>query len=96
MLAQLKLILGITDDTKDSVLNLLLDYATTEFAQYCHISEVPLSAQNIIVGMASIKYNLLGSEGLGSQSYSGLAETYDHYPPELIKAMNRYRRVVAL
>ena len=74
MLAQLKLILGITDDTKDSVLNLLLDYATTEF----------------------IKYNLLGSEGLGSQSYSGLAETYDHYPPELIKAMNRYRRVVAL
>lgn len=97
-LTKIKILLGIdiNDTSKDNLLMLYLDAAESEFIQYCHIDEVPAAASNIITDMAVIKYNLNGSEGLGSQSYSGLNETYDNYPPQLIKAMNRFRRVVAL
>lgn len=97
-LVRVKLLIGIDiDDTsKDNILMLYLENAANEFIQYCHIDEVPDNATNIICDMAVIKYNLNGAEGLGSQSYSGLNETYDNYPPQLIKAMNRFRRVVVL
>ena len=97
-LVRVKLLLGIdiNDTSKDNIIELYLGFAADEFIQYCHIDEVPAAANNLICDMAVIKYNLNGSEGLGSQSYSGLNETYDNYPPQLIKAMNRFRRVVAL
>lgn len=98
MLDKIKLLIGIaaTDTTKDSLIQLLLDQAESEFLQYTNQSEMPQSAGNIIIEMAIIKYNLIGSEGLASQSYSGMSETYSQYPPQLIKAMNRYRKVVLL
>lgn len=50
----------------------------------------------MIIDMAVVKYNLLGTEGLSSQSYSGMNEAYANYSPQLIKSMNRYRKVKTL
>ena len=50
----------------------------------------------MIIDMAVVKYNLLGTEGLSSQSYSGMSEAYANYSPQLIKSMNRYRKVKTL
>lgn len=93
-----KLLLGLEiDDTgKDSLIELLLEQARDEFLQYTNRDEVPETANNVIIEMAVVKYNLLGTEGLQSQSYSGASEEYANYSPQLIKALNRYRKVKML
>lgn len=95
---KLKLLLGIKiDDTsKDALLSILLEQATSELKQYCYREQLPVEANNVIIDMAVVKYNLLGTEGLSSQSYSGMNEAYANYSPQLIKAMNRYRKVKTL
>ena len=95
---KLKLLLGIKiDDTsKDALLSILLEQATSELKQYCYREQLPVEANNVIIDMAVVKYNLLGTEGLSSQSYSGMSEAYANYSPQLIKSMNRYRKVKTL
>lgn len=95
---KLKLLLGIKiDDTsKDALLSILLEQATSELKQYCYREQLPKEADNVIIDMAVVKYNLLGTEGLSSQSYSGMNEAYANYSPQLIKSMNRYRKVKTL
>lgn len=95
---KLKLLIGIKiDDTsKDALLSILLEQATSELKQYCYRDELPEEANNVIIDMAVVKYNLLGTEGLSSQSYSGMNEAYANYSPQLIKSMNRYRKVKTL
>lgn len=97
-LEKTKIIIGleIDDTTKDTVLTLLLEQAASEFLQYTNRDEIPDKANNVIVDMAVVKYNLLGTEGLESQSYSGMSENYGQYSPQLIKALNRYRRLIAI
>ena len=98
MVEKLKLLIGIKiDDTsKDALLSILLEQATSELKQYCYREQLPVEANNVIIDMAVVKYNLLGTEGLSSQSYSGMNEAYANYSPQLIKAMNRYRKVKTL
>ena len=98
MMEKLKLLLGIKiDDTsKDALLSILLEQATSELKQYCYREQLPVEANNVIIDMAVVKYNLLGTEGLSSQSYSGMNEAYANYSPQLIKSMNRYRKVKTL
>ena len=95
---KLKLLIGIKiDDTsKDALLSILLEQATSELKQYCYREQLPVEANNVIIDMAVVKYNLLGTEGLSSQSYNGMNEAYANYPPQLIKSMNRYRKVKTL
>lgn len=98
ILDRVKTIIGleIDDTSKDAVLQVLLEQAANEFLQYTNRDEIPEKATNVIVDMAVVKYNLLGTEGLNSQSYSGMSETYEQYSSQLIKALNRYRRLIAL
>ena len=98
MVEKLKLLIGIKiDDTsKDALLSILLEQATSELKQYCYREQLPVEANNVIIDMAVVKYNLLGTEGLSSQSYSGMNEAYANYSPQLIKSMNRYRKVKTL
>ncbi len=98
ILDRVKTIIGleIDDTSKDAVLQVLLEQAANEFLQYTNRDEIPEKAINVIVDMAVVKYNLLGTEGLNSQSYSGMSETYEQYSSQLIKALNRYRRLIAL
>ena len=95
---KLKLLLGIKiDDTsKDALLSILLEQATSELKQYCYREQLPVEANNVIIDMAVVKYNLLGTEGLSSQSYSGLNEEYAYYQRQLINSFNLYSMVKTL
>lgn len=97
-LQKVKLLIGIavSDTSKDNLIDLLLEQAKNEFLEYCHRDDIPDRADNVVIDMAVIKYNLLGSEGLSNQSYSGLSESYANYPPQLLHALNRYRKAVIL
>lgn len=96
LLQKIKILVGVKveDTSKDALIGLLIEQAEDEFLQYCNRDDIPDRADNVVVDMVIIKYNLLGSEGLSSQSYSGLSENIANYPPQLIRALNRYRKAV--
>lgn len=83
----------ISDTTYDNLLRELLSQSEAEFKDYTGCNDVPASAQYILCEMARIKYNTLGAEGLASQSYNGMTETYQGYPSSLITALNKYRHM---
>ena len=47
--------------------------------------------------IAVIKLNRLNTEGLQSQAYSGVSESYiDGYPAEILTVLNRKRKIKVL
>lgn len=97
MIDDLKVLLGITDTTQDALLNLLLSKATTKFQNYCHRTDIPDNAQSSIVDYAIILYNRRGSEGLNSESYSGVNNNFETGIPQTIKTeWNDFAKMVTL
>lgn len=94
MLDKLKLILGITDNSKDDLLSLILDTVIQEFLDYTNREDIPDGSNAVVLQMAVIQYNRIGSQGVASQSYSGVSESYiDGYPSNILKQLNRYRKL---
>ena len=77
----------------DAQISLALKMAMAEIEDYCgreldYILE--LQAQRIAI----IKLNRINTEGLASQSYSGISESYiDGYPADIIAVLNRKRKI---
>ena len=86
----------IDDTSKDNLLLLLIEQSQNEFLAYCNRADVPALANASIIDMCVIKYNLMGQEGYASTSFSGVSETIANYPPQLIKSLNRWRKVKML
>lgn len=93
---KLYLNIPIDDTSKDNLLLLLIEQSQNEFLAYCNRDDVPALAANVIIDMCIIKYNLMGQEGYASTSFSGVSETIANYPPQLIKSLNRWRKVKLL
>ena len=93
---KLYLNIPIDDTSKDNLLLLLIEQSQNEFLAYCNRDDVPALAANVLIDMCIIKYNLMGQEGYASTSFSGVSETIANYPPQLIKALNRWRKVKML
>jgi hypothetical protein len=70
--------------------------ALAEIESYSNRSadaELKMMAQK----MAIIKLNRINTEGLQSQSYSGMSEAYiDGFPADVLAVLNRKRRVKIL
>jgi hypothetical protein len=57
MLDQIKLLLGISDDSKDGILNYLINAVTVLVKKYCHLSDVSsTNLQNIIIDFIVDRY----------------------------------------
>ena len=96
MLNKIKLLLGLAGNEKDDLLQLLSDMAVDEVKDYCNIDDIS-GLENTIIQMVIIKYNLIGHEGLASESYSGASYSYiTDYPGNIVTALNKYRRLRVL
>jgi hypothetical protein len=72
MLEELKLLLGITDTSLDDKLNLILKLTTERLKVLIGgAKEIPESLQYIIIEVAIIRFNRIGSEGLSSHGVEG-------------------------
>lgn len=72
----------------------LLEEAQEDFKTICNRDDVPDNASAIISQMVSFRYNHLGTEGLSSQSFSGMSESLmSDYPDNLKRAMYGWRKV---
>ena len=94
MLEDIKTLLGdAASNFTDAQINLCLRLAKSEVETYCNRSidsELELIAQQIAI----IKLNRLNTEGLASQSISGVSESYtDGYPAAILAALNRKRKI---
>lgn len=76
------------------VLNEIIDETMDEIRDYLNIEELPNGLEGTIISLVIIKCNKLGSEGLVSEGYSGISQSYiNDYPRDIMKKLNRYRKL---
>lgn len=97
MFEEIKLMLGeAATNYTDAQISLALKIATAEVEDYCN-RELDTTLELMAQQIAVIKLNRIGTEGLASQSYSGVSENYlDGYPAEIVATLNRKRKIKVL
>jgi hypothetical protein len=94
MLEDIKIMLGErAANYTDELINLTIKQATAEVETYCNRTidvELSLIVEKIVI----IKLNRLNTEGVASQSYSGVSESYTNgYPADIQAVLNRKRKL---
>jgi hypothetical protein len=77
VLDDLKKLLGIEDDSLDSKLELILRSVQGRLKLLLRGIEVPQEMNHIVVEVAVIRFNRLGSEGMSAHSVEGESMSYN-------------------
>lgn len=96
MLEKIKICL--TNNTyTDALINLFIEDTIKEVKIYCNREDIDTELESVIRRIVIIKLNRMNSEGLSSQSYSGVSESFiDGYPQDIIAVLNRKRKLKTL
>lgn len=94
MIEEIKILLGdAASSFSDALIGLCAKQALAEVEAYCNRSadyELEMIAERIAI----IKLNRINTEGLASQSFSGVSENYiDGYPADILAVLNRKRKI---
>jgi hypothetical protein len=94
MIEEIKILLGdAASNFTDAQITLALKMAIAEVEEYCN-RDADAALELIAEKIAIIKLNRTNTEGLASQSYSGVSESYiDGYPAEIVTVLNRKRKI---
>lgn len=94
MVEEIKILLGdAAASFTDAQIGLCAKHALAEVQAYCN-RELDFELEAIALKIAIIKLNRLNTEGLASQSFSGVSESYiDGYPAEILAVLNRKRKI---
>ena len=94
MIEDIKLMLGdAANNFSDAQIALALKIAIAEVEDYCN-RDADATLELIAEKIAVIKLNRTNTEGLASQSFSGVSENYiDGYPAEILTVLNRKRKI---
>ena len=91
-LERFKTLAGITDDTQDGLISVLLSDAGDAVCDYIGRDSVPERLVSVQVQLAIIAYNKRGAEGESSRSEGGISQSFDGLPPELLARLKNYPR----
>lgn len=94
MIEEIKVLLGdAASNYTDAQIGLCAKMALAEVEGYCGRTadyELEIVAEKIAI----IKLNRMNTEGLSSQSYSGVSQSYiDGYPADILAVLKRKRKV---
>ena len=94
MIEEIKLMLGeAATNYTDAQIELALKIASAEVEEYCN-RELDITLELMAQQIAVIKLNRVNTEGLASQAYSGVSESYiNGYPAEIVAVLNRKRKI---
>lgn len=94
MIEEIKLMLGETAaNYTDAQISLAYKMALIEVEDYCR-RDADAALELVAERIAVIKLNRMGTEGLASQGFSGVSESYlDGYPADIQAILNRKRKV---
>lgn len=97
MLEELKVLLGeIAENYTEAQMGLALKISIAEVEEYCR-RDLDYALEVAALQIAKIKLNRLHTEGLASQGFSGVSESYiDGYPAEIQSLLNRKRKIKVL
>ena len=94
MIEEIKILLGdAAGNFTDAQISLALKLALAEVEAYCN-RKVDYELEVAALKIAVIKLNRINTEGLASQSYSGVNETYiDGYPEDIQMLLRGKRKI---
>lgn len=97
MVEEIKVLLGdAAANYTDAQIGLFAKMALTEVETYCN-RPVDYELEMVVERIAVINLNRMNTEGLASQSYSGVSESYvDGYPADIMNILNRKRKIKVL
>ena len=93
---RIKMLLGIdvADTSKDVLIDYLIEDAIDEVVLYCNLKSYEVRLNSIVIKMVLQNYNKAKIQGITSQTYSGVSETYtDGYTQDIMTQLNQNRRV---
>ncbi|MCI1590377.1 head-tail connector protein [Heyndrickxia oleronia] len=94
ILDDIKLLLEINDDSKDSILSLYISRATNFVKDYCNIDVLTPSLEESVEDIAIFNYRNKGVENIQSEGKGSLSEEYrEGLPSEIYKKLNEHRRM---
>lgn len=88
----------LTNNTyTDDLINLFIEDTITEVKVYCNREDIDTELESVIRRIVIIKLNKINTEGLSSQSFSGVSESFiDGYPQDIVSILNRKRKLKTL
>ena len=94
-LETIKILLGESADLfSDKQIEVYIQQAEGDFKNYTKRSEIPSAAVSVINEMVVVNCNRQGTEGLQSQSFSGISDNFlDGYSINIINQLNGFRKV---
>ena len=94
MIEEIKLLLGdAANNYTDAQIGLCIKMALAEVEAYCNRA-IDLELEIIVERIAVLKLLRMNTEGLASQSFSGVSESYvDGYPADILAVLNRKRKI---
>ena len=94
MIEEIKILLGdAAANYSDALIGLCAKQALAEVEAYCRRT-ADCELEMIALRIAIIKLNRMNTEGLASQSFSGVSETYvEGYPADILAVLNRKRKI---
>lgn len=96
MLDKIKVCLSNNTYT-DELINLFIEDTITEIKVYCNREDIDTELESVIRRIVIIKLNKINAEGLSSQSFSGVSESFiDGYPQDIVSILNRKRKLKTL
>lgn len=94
MLTRIKTLLELADTSKDAILEEMIIIAQEEALAYTNRSRYITPLDSAVVLMVVEKYRKLGTEGLASQSYSEVSESFAaDYSKSILSLLSRYKVV---
>ncbi|WP_044737055.1 phage head-tail connector protein [Geobacillus kaustophilus] len=90
-LEKLKRMLGISDNSQDDLLQLLLDDAKADLLSWTNRIDLPSGLEPTQRQIAVIRYNMQGVEGQKSHSEGGVSRSFDELPESIRATISQYR-----
>lgn len=84
----------LTSSSDTSVLTLLINQCKMIATDYCNLEEYDDALDEIVKVMVCERFNKLSADGISSQSYSGVSESYtDDFSPMIYKSLRKHRKL---
>lgn len=95
MIEEIKILLGESaNNYTDEQIGVIAKHVVAEVQAYCNRDVLDYELETVAVRLAVMRLNRLHTEGLASQSMSGISETYiEGYPDDIRAALNRKRKI---
>lgn len=90
-LEKLKIMLGITGNDQDDMLQLLLDDVEVDLLTWTNRKELPPALEPIQRQISVIRYNKQGIEGQSAHSEGGISRSFEDLPESIRSVINQYR-----